>query len=66
MATTTKKGIVLAGGGALVRDLDILIAKDTGIVTRVANDPLSGVVLGTMKVLEDLDRYKHMLSYGGG
>jgi rod shape-determining protein MreB len=55
------QGIVLAGGGALLRDLDILIAKDTGIVTRVADDPLSAVVLGTMKLLEDVDRYKYML-----
>jgi rod shape-determining protein MreB and related proteins len=55
------QGIVLAGGGALLRDIDILIGKDTGIVTRVADDPLSAVVLGTVKVLEDLDRYKYML-----
>lgn len=55
------KGIVLAGGGALLRDLDILISRDTGIVTKVADDPLSAVVLGTMKVLEDLDRFKYML-----
>jgi rod shape-determining protein MreB and related proteins len=56
------QGIVLAGGGALLRDLDILINRDTGIVTRVADDPLSAVVLGTVKVLEDFDRYKHMLT----
>jgi rod shape-determining protein MreB len=56
------QGIVLAGGGALLRDLDILISRDTGIVTRVADDPLSAVVLGTMKVLENFDDYKHMLS----
>jgi len=56
------QGIVLAGGGALLRDLDILISKDTGIVTRVADDPLSAVVLGTVKVLEDLDRHKYMLN----
>jgi rod shape-determining protein MreB and related proteins len=56
------QGIVLAGGGALLRDLDILISRDTGIVTRVTQDPLSAVVLGTMKVLEDIDRYKYMLN----
>lgn len=56
------QGIVLAGGGALLRDLDILISKDTGIVTRIADDPLSAVVLGTVKVLEDLDRHKYMLN----
>jgi rod shape-determining protein MreB len=56
------QGIVVAGGGALLRDLDILISRDTGIVTRIADDPLSAVVLGTMKVLENLDAYKHMLA----
>jgi len=56
------QGIVLAGGGALLRDIDILISRDTGIVTRLASDPLSAVVLGTVKVLEDLDRYKYMLA----
>ncbi|HES58289.1 MAG TPA: rod shape-determining protein [Firmicutes bacterium] len=61
-ADIIEQGIVLAGGGALVRDLDILISRDTGIVTRIADDPLSAVVLGTMKVLEDLDRYKYMLN----
>jgi rod shape-determining protein MreB and related proteins len=56
------QGIVLAGGGALLRDIDILISRDTGIVTRVADDPLSAVVLGTMKVLENFDQYKNILS----
>jgi rod shape-determining protein MreB len=56
------QGIVLAGGGALLRDLAIVIHSDTGIVTRIADDPLSAVVFGTMKVLEDLDRYKYMLN----
>jgi rod shape-determining protein MreB len=54
-------GIVLAGGGALLRDLDILISKDTGIVTRVADDPLSCVVLGTKKVLDDPKAYETVL-----
>jgi len=56
------QGIVLAGGGALLRDLDILISRDTGIVSRIAEDPLSAVVLGTMKVLEDINRFKYMLT----
>ena len=58
------QGIVLCGGGALLRDLDLLIYKDTGIVTKVADDPLSSVVLGTMRILEDFDRYKNLLARG--
>ncbi len=52
------RGIMLAGGGALLRGLDTLISQETGIVTHVAADPLRCVVLGTGKVLEDktLDR----------
>ncbi len=53
-----ERGIMLAGGGALLRGLDILVSHETGIVTHVANDPLKCVVLGTGRVLEDktLDR----------
>jgi rod shape-determining protein MreB and related proteins len=47
------RGIMLAGGGALLRGLDILVGKETGIVTHVAADPLKCVVLGTGRVLED-------------
>ncbi|WP_192924971.1 rod shape-determining protein [Sodalinema gerasimenkoae] len=47
------RGIMLAGGGALLRGLDTLISHETGIVTHVAADPLSCVVLGTGRVLEN-------------
>ena len=50
---------MLAGGGALLKGLDTLISHETGIATHVAADPLSCVVLGTGRVLEDfkqLDR----------
>ena len=52
------RGIMLAGGGALLRGLDELISKETGIVTHIAPEPLKCVVLGTGRVLEDkgLDR----------
>jgi rod shape-determining protein MreB and related proteins len=52
------RGIMLAGGGAMLRGLDTLISHETGIVTHIAPDPLKCVVLGTGKVLEDksLDR----------
>ena len=52
------RGIMLAGGGALLTGLDVLIAHETGIVTHIAPEPLKCVVLGTGRVLEDktLDR----------
>lgn len=50
-----KNGIVLTGGGSKLTGLDKLIEKTTGIRTRVAKDPISCVVLGTGKSLEDLE-----------
>lgn len=52
------RGIMLAGGGALLKGLDLLVGRETGIVTHIAADPLKCVVLGTGRVLEDpgLDR----------
>ncbi|MBE9043870.1 rod shape-determining protein [Pleurocapsales cyanobacterium LEGE 10410] len=52
------RGIMLAGGGALLRGLDALVSHETGIVTHIAAEPLKCVVLGTGRVLEDpaLDR----------
>lgn len=48
------RGIVLAGGGALIRNLDVLIAGETGLPVVVAHDPLSAVANGTGTVLQDL------------
>lgn len=49
------RGIVLAGGGALLRGLDLLLKHETGLPVIVAEDPLSAVVNGVGKVLDDLD-----------
>jgi rod shape-determining protein MreB and related proteins len=57
-ADIAEKGIVLAGGGALLHGLDILISLETHLKVRVADDPLSCVVLGTGKVLDELDLLK--------
>ena len=49
------KGIVLSGGGALLRTLDQRLRAETGLPVVLAEDPLASVVLGTGRVLEDMD-----------
>lgn len=56
------RGIMLAGGGALLKGLDALISHETGILVHVAADPLLCVVLGTGKVLENYKRYERALT----
>ena len=51
------RGIVLAGGGALIRNLNLLITEETGIPCFVADDPLRAVVKGTAEVLQNLDTW---------
>lgn len=55
------KGIVMAGGGSLLRGLDKLISRETGLPVRIADDPLFCVVNGAGKVLEELDFFRETL-----
>ncbi len=59
-ADIVDKGIVLAGGGALLRNMDVLIREETGLPVVIAEDPLSCVVLGSGKVLDELDLLKQV------
>jgi rod shape-determining protein MreB len=52
------KGMVLAGGGALIKGLDKAIIKETGLPVTIAPHPLLAVCLGTGKALEYLDKFK--------
>ncbi len=52
-----KKGMVLTGGGALLRDMDRLLMEETGLPVLIADDPLTCVVRGSGKALDKLDKY---------
>ncbi len=54
-------GIILTGGGAMIRGLAELIADRAGVPVRVADEPLTTVVRGTATILDDLDRHADML-----
>lgn len=56
-----EKGIVLAGGGALIKNLDKLLSEKTGMPVYIADNPLDSVVRGTGKTLEDLEKLKKVL-----
>ena len=61
IADIMSRGIVLAGGGALLRGIDQLIARETQMPVQVADDPLTTVVRGTGIVLEDIELLKEVL-----
>ena len=56
------RGIVMAGGGALLRGIDRLVAKETGLPVHIADDPLSAVAEGTGRVLQELQFLKRVAS----
>ncbi|MFH1836483.1 MAG: rod shape-determining protein, partial [Candidatus Omnitrophota bacterium] len=59
-ADLIEKGLILAGGGALLRGLDKLVSEETGLPVHIADDPLTAVVLGTGKVLSELKYLKRL------
>ncbi len=46
-------GVMLTGGGALLRNLDVLITEETGVTAKISEDPLSAVVRGVGRIVED-------------
>lgn len=60
-ADIVERGIVLSGGGALLRNLDVLLREETGLPVTVAEDPLASVVLGSGAALDKLDKYKNVM-----
>ncbi|HWB18811.1 MAG TPA: rod shape-determining protein [Phycisphaerales bacterium] len=60
-ADLVDNGITLAGGGALLRGLDVLMTKATGLEVKIADDPLTCVARGTSIYLENLEEWKGTL-----
>ena len=60
-ADIVDQGIVLTGGGALLRNLDKRLKHETGLPIIIADDPLSSVVLGSGKALENIDVLKEVM-----
>jgi rod shape-determining protein MreB len=61
-ADIVDRGIVLSGGGALLRNLDKLIAKETGLEVKVTENPLFCVALGAGKALDEIDIFKEVMA----
>ncbi|MBI2586798.1 MAG: rod shape-determining protein, partial [Rhodospirillales bacterium] len=61
-ADIVDKGIVLTGGGALLGNMDYVLRHATGLPVSLADDPLTCVVLGTGRALEEMRRLKNVLT----
>lgn len=61
LADIMQRGIILAGGGSLIRGMDKLVANQTGIPVRMMEDPLTAVVRGTGIVLDDMEHLREVL-----
>jgi rod shape-determining protein MreB len=59
------RGIVMTGGGALLRGLPELLREQTDLPINLMDDPLFCVVLGTGKILDDFERYRPVIMKGG-
>ena len=60
-ADISDRGIVLTGGGAMLKNLDRRIREETGLPVSIADDPLSCVALGTGRALEEMKTLKNLL-----
>ena len=61
-ADIVDKGIVLTGGGALLSNMDYVLRYATGLPVSIADNPLSCVVLGTGRALEEMKKLRHVLT----
>ena len=57
------RGITLAGGGALLKNLDALLRKETGLPVVLAEDPLTAVVVGSGKILDNLELFRDVIGH---
>ena len=60
-ADIVDKGIVLTGGGALLKGLNVLLAQQTSLPITITEDPLSTVVLGSGKALDNLNLLREVM-----
>jgi len=59
------RGIVMTGGGSLLRGMDVLLREATNLPINVDEDPLTCVVRGTGRILDEPTRYRGILSLSG-
>ena len=64
-ADIVDRGIVMTGGGSLLRELETLLKEETNLPINTVDDPLSCVVLGTGKILDDFEYYQKVLIPAG-